>query len=139
MKYYDLDKDGNVCYEEFIRGLREELTPRRAKMVEKVYNMLDRDRSGQITVRDIIQVYDVSLNPEFIEKRKSKEMILKEFLNNFDGARGNNDGAVTKDEFIDYYTDISMNLPNDEYFIRMMESTWQCPEEDADPYAKSTV
>lgn len=42
-------------------------------------------------------------------------------------------------EFTDYYTDISMNLPSDEYFVRMMESTWQCPEDDSDPYAKSTV
>jgi calcyphosin len=124
MKYYDLDKDGNVSYEEFIRGLREELTPRRAKMVHKVFNMLDRDGTGQVTVRDIIGVYDVSLNAEFIERRKTKDQILSEFLNNFEGARGNRDGAITKDEFVDYYTDISMNLPSDEYFVRMMESTW---------------
>lgn len=108
-------------------------------MVNKVFSMLDRDGSGQISIRDIIQVYDVSLNPEFIERRKTKEQILNEFLNNFDGARGNNDGVVTIAEFTDYYTDLSMNLPSDEYFIRMMESTWQCPEEDADPFAKSTV
>ena len=64
------------------------------------------------------------MNPEFVEGRKSKNQILSEFLNNFDGAKGNNDGVVTKEEFFDYYTDISMNLPSDEYFIRMMESTW---------------
>lgn len=54
MKYYDVDKDGNISYEEFIRGLREELTPRRAKMVQKVFNMLDRDGSGHISIKDII-------------------------------------------------------------------------------------
>jgi hypothetical protein len=64
---------------------------------------------------------------------------LTEFLNNFDGARGNNDGKISKEEFFDYYTDISMNLPNDEYFVKMLESSWQCPEDDSDPYAKSTV
>lgn len=64
------------------------------------------------------------MNPEFIESRKSREQILSEFLNNFDGARGNNDGVVSRDEFVDYYTDLSMNLPSDEYFVRMMESTW---------------
>lgn len=64
------------------------------------------------------------MNSEFIERRKTKEQILTEFLNNFDGARGNNDGIITRDEFFDYYTDISMNLPGDEYFVRMMESTW---------------
>jgi Ca2+-binding EF-hand superfamily protein len=33
MKYYDVDGDGNVSYEEFLRGLRDELTERRKKMV----------------------------------------------------------------------------------------------------------
>ena len=50
------------------------------------------------------------MNPEFIEGRKSKEQILSEFLNNFDGAKGNNDGQVTKEEFFDYYTDLNLLL-----------------------------
>lgn len=108
-------------------------------MVERVFGMLDRDGTGQIGLADVLAIYDVSLNPDFIERRKTKEQILTDFLNNFDGAAGNNDGAITKDEWVDYYTDISMNLPSDEYFVRMMESTWQCPEDDADPYAKQTV
>ena len=79
------------------------------------------------------------MNPEYIEGKKSKESILKEFLNNFEGAKGNKDGTVTKQEWVDYYTDLSMSVPSDEYFVRMMESTWQCPEEDNDPSAKATV
>lgn len=46
LKYYDVDGDGNISYEEFIRGLREELTDRRKAMVEKAFRMLDRDGSG---------------------------------------------------------------------------------------------
>ena len=46
---------------------------------------------------------------------------------------GNNDGVVTWEEFYDYYADLSMSTPSDEYFVRMMESTWQVPEhEDAE-------
>ena len=71
-----------------------------------------------------MSVYDVSMNPEYIEGRKTKEQILGEFLNNFEGAKGNRDGIIIKDEFFDYYTDLSMSLPSDEYFVRMMESTW---------------
>lgn len=79
------------------------------------------------------------MNPEYIEGRKSKDQILTEFLNNFEGARGNRDGVITKDEFFDYYTDLSMSCPSDEYFVRMMESTWQVPEEDNSPALKATV
>ena len=73
------------------------------------------------------------MNPEFLEGKKTKDEILAEFLNNFDGARGNNDGIVTWAEFYDYYCDLSMSTPSEEYFVQMMESTWQTPEnEDSD-------
>ncbi len=86
--------------------------------------MLDRDGSGQINIQDITGIYDVSMNPEFLEGRKTRDEILQDFLNNFDGAKGNNDGIVTMQEWTDYYTDLSMSTPSDEYFVRMMESTW---------------
>ena len=95
MKFYDVDGDGNVSYEEFLRGLRDEMSPRRVKMVEKIFARLDRDGSGKIDINDVINIFDVSMNAEFIEHRKTKEQILTEFLNNFDGAQGNNDGVIT--------------------------------------------
>lgn len=88
--------------------------------------MLDRNGTNEISVGDIINVFDVSKNPEFIERRQSKDQILTAFLNNFDGAKGNNDGVITYDEFVDYYSDISMPSVSvgDDYFVAMMESTW---------------
>jgi len=66
---------------------------------------------------------------------------LTEFLNNFEGAKskGKGDGVVTQAEFTDYYTDLSMSCPSDEYFVRMMESSWQVPENDDDQTVKATV
>lgn len=139
MKFYDVDGDGNVSYDEFLSGLREELSERRVNMVKKAFMMLDKDASGKITVSDVIHIYDVSMNPEFLEGKKTKEEILMEFLNNFDGARGNNDGIVTWEEFYDYYSDLSMSTPSDEYFVKMMESTWQIPEHEDSDVTRQTV
>lgn len=124
MKFYDVDHDGNISYDEFLSGLKEDLTDRRLNMVKKAFYMLDKDGSGKISVGDIEGIYDVSMNPEFLEGRKTKNEILSEFLNNFDGARGNNDGIVTWEEWYDYYGDLSMNTPSEEYFVRMMETVW---------------
>lgn len=124
MKFYDVDGDGNIGYEEFVRGLRDELTERRKVMVMKAFAMLDKDGSGELTVSDIAGIYDVSMNPEFLEGRKTRDEILRDFLQNFEGKGGNKDGIITAQEFIDYYTDLSMSTPSDEYFVRMMESTW---------------
>jgi Ca2+-binding EF-hand superfamily protein len=37
LKFYDKDGDGHVCYEEFIRGLKEPLNIRRKALVQKVF------------------------------------------------------------------------------------------------------
>ena len=62
MKYYDVDGDGNITYEEFIRGLRDPLTERRRNMVNKAFELVDRSRNGTITIEDIDAIYDVSQN-----------------------------------------------------------------------------
>ncbi len=95
MKFYDVDGDGNVTYEEFLRGLREPLTDRRKKMVQKAFALMDKDGSGKITVVDIGHIYDVSHNQDFNEGRKTKEEILNDFLSGFEGVKGNDDGVVT--------------------------------------------
>jgi Ca2+-binding EF-hand superfamily protein len=43
MKFYDVDGDGNISYDEFIRGLREPLNQRRTLIVKKVFLSLDKD------------------------------------------------------------------------------------------------
>jgi Ca2+-binding EF-hand superfamily protein len=138
MKYYDIDGDGNICYEEFLSGLRDDLTPRRSAMVEKAFAIMDMNGSQSIDVKDIGDMYDVSCHKDFIEGRKTKEQIVNEFLDTFDGARGNNDGKVSKNEWVDYYTDLSISLPSDDYFVQMMESTWGiCEHEDTDVYRQT--
>ena len=73
IKFYDVDGDGSISYNEFLSGLREELTERRANMVKKAFSILDTNGSGNITIGDISHVYDVSMNPEFLEGKKSKD------------------------------------------------------------------
>lgn len=53
MKYYDADGDGNISYDEFLSGMRDELSERRLNMVKKAFMMLDKDGSGKITLSDI--------------------------------------------------------------------------------------
>ena len=56
------------------------------------------------------------MHPDFLSRKKTRDEIVREFLNSFDGARGNN-GILTWDEFVDYYGDLSMAIPSDEYFV----------------------
>jgi len=60
MKFYDVDGDGNISYDEFLSGLREPLNERRLNMVKKAFSMLDRSGNGEITTSEIAGIYDVS-------------------------------------------------------------------------------
>ena len=51
----------------------------------------------------------------------TKEEVIAEFLNSFDGMKGNNDGKITKQEFLDYYADLAVSCPTEDYFCVMME------------------
>ncbi len=138
MKFYDVDGDGNVSYEEFLSGLRDELSERRSAMVEKAFRIMDRDNSGEVTPSDVGHMYDVTCHKDFIEGSKTKEEIIGEFLDTFDGAKGNNDGRISKQEWFDYYTDLGVSLPSDDYFVQMMESTWGISEnEDTEVYQQT--
>lgn len=91
---------------------------------------MDKDGSGQITVSDVKHLYDPSQHKDFIEGTKTKEEVIEEFLDSFDGAKGNNDGVISRQEWDDYYTDLSMSVPSDEYFVQMMESVWGITEDE---------
>jgi len=131
LKYYDNDRDGHICYEEFLGGLKEPLNERRKALVQKVFQRLDRDGSGVITVADVEQTFNVSQNADFLQGKKSKEQIVEDFLTGFEGAKGNRDGKIAWEEFENYYADLSLSIPEDCGFCKMLESVW-CIDEDAE-------
>ena len=73
VKFYDIDGDGCISYEEFVRGLREPMNERRSTIVKKAFAEMDKDGSGMITVADIANVYEVSQDKDFISGEKTKE------------------------------------------------------------------
>ena len=52
---------------------------------------------------------------------------------------GNKDGRISYKEWVDYYTDLAMSTPSDEYFVQMMESTWCVSEDEENAIFKDKV
>ncbi len=64
----DLGKDKsimNFCY-------RDELSERRKNMVLKAFSMMDKSGDGIISASDVINIFDVSRNPDYLEQRLDK-------------------------------------------------------------------
>ena len=53
--------------------------------------------------------------------------------------KGNNDGKITKQEFADYYTDLAVSCPTEDYFCVMMEQTWGLAEDSSSEDFQTTL
>jgi Ca2+-binding EF-hand superfamily protein len=113
--YKKFDKDGDgIGLNEFLCQLKEPMSDRRANMVKRCFTCMDRDGSGIITASDVKSLYNAKENPDVIQGKKTESQVLEEFLNGFDGTEGDNDGRITGKEWLDYYNELSMGIPNDD-------------------------
>ena len=121
--HFDVDCSGSIEYEEFVQGVRDPLSDRRLEMVKMAFEKVDRDNSGIVDARDIAECYDASKHPEVIAGRMTPDQVFKQFLDTFD-VGGEVDGKVTFNEFVNYYTNLSAGIDNDDYFELMIRNAW---------------
>mmetsp|Transcript_12643 Transcript_12643/g.23060 ORF Transcript_12643/g.23060 Transcript_12643/m.23060 type:complete len:2081 (+) Transcript_12643:183-6425(+) len=121
--HFDADGGGSVSYEEFIQGVRDPLSERRINLINMAFDIIDKDGSGVIEAHEVAGSYDASKHPEVISGKKTAKQVLEEFLNTFD-VGGIVDGAVTKQEFTNYYHNISASIFNEDYFELMIRNAW---------------
>ena len=132
--YFDMSHDGQIGYDEFLRAIRGEMNPARKRIVMQAFAKLDKDNNGWIDINDVRGVYNASKHPDVVAGKKTEEQILQEFLETFETAhamRNNNapDYVVTKEEFTEYYNNISVSIDDDMYFQLMMNNAWKLTEE----------
>eukprot|EP01065_Artemidia_motanka_P032700 TRINITY_DN39690_c0_g1_i1.p1 TRINITY_DN39690_c0_g1~~TRINITY_DN39690_c0_g1_i1.p1 ORF type:complete len:573 (+),score=206.27 TRINITY_DN39690_c0_g1_i1:70-1719(+) len=120
---FDRDGDGRLGLQEFLRGLRGGLNPRRRKVVRQAFQKFDKDGSGQITVDELKGTYSVANHPAVLKGEKTEEETLADFLACFEDKH-NPDGVITWEEFEAYYAGVGANIDNDDYFDMMVTETW---------------
>lgn len=120
---FDRDKNGSIDLDEFLVGLRGELSERRVRVLRRAFAVLDKDADKQISLREIQRVYDARQHPDVQAGRMTEEQALRNFVSQWD--RHDKDGIITFDEFLDYYRDISASIDDDEYFEVMIENAWR--------------
>lgn len=110
------------------------MNPNRKKIVAQAYKKLDKDGNGWIDINDIRGVYTANKHPDVMAGKKTEDQILQEFLETFETAHAmrNNETpnyVVTKEEFEEYYNNISASIDDDSYFKLMMENAWKLTKE----------
>lgn len=127
--HFDLDRSGLIEYDEFLRVIRGPMSAARKRIVAQAFNCLDKDGSGEVDINDIRGVYKADKHPDVLAGKKTEQQILQEFLETFETAHNMRSGTgpdhiITKDEFEEYYNNVSASIDNDEYFALMMNNAW---------------
>lgn len=130
---FNLDGMGGIRYEEFLRVVRGELSQSRKNLIMQAFKILDKDNSGVIDINDIKGVYNGKMHPKVISGEISEEQVLNKWLETFEShhslhSNGRNDSKITPEEWLEYYTNISMFIDDDAYFELMMNNSWRMNE-----------
>lgn len=105
---------------ELLQGV---LNDRRKAIVQLAFEVLDADRSGAIDIRDLIGRYNASAHPDYRAGKRTEQEILQDFLLNFQVGR-EKDAVVTRQEFEEYYANLSASIDDDDYFELVIRNAW---------------
>jgi Ca2+-binding EF-hand superfamily protein len=128
MEYFDRNGDGYIACQEFLQAIRGRMPDHRLQLVHHVYDLLDMNKDSQVSFDDIAQTFDASEHPMVLSKQKSPQQVVVEFMQQWDK---NGDNIVTRNEFVEYYADISAGIADDEYFELMVRRTWHLHSSNA--------
>lgn len=127
---FDRDRSGSINYDELLRGIRGPMNGFRRGLIGQVWKKLDRDGSGVVDINDVKGVYDPSRHPDVRSGKKTQDEVLNEFLETFEmhhniSDRSLMDHRVTREEFEEYYNNVSASVDDDQYFELMLSNAWQ--------------
>ena len=122
VRLMDKDGTGTIDYEEFLYQMAPPMNETRITWVNKAFDKLDVDGTGSVSVADIAAIHN-SAKDETI--KLGKTTVNAVFQNLLKSYSDDGDDKISREEFIDYYREISPSFDDDEYFIEMIKSAWK--------------
>ncbi|OHT13166.1 EF hand family protein [Tritrichomonas foetus] len=122
IRLLDRSGDGTISYDEFLYQMAPPLSEERIKWINKAFDKLDVDGSGLVNIADLEAIHNPKTSELVRMGKTTANAIFANLLKSYDD---DGDGQITRDEFIDYYREISPSIDNDEYFALMMKNAWK--------------
>jgi len=121
--HFDHDRTGYISVDDFLLGIRGDLSERRKRIVRAAFNSIDTDGAGYITVDEIVSCYDMTWHPDVRSGKKTLKEATLEFMAMWEN--GHPQSEISQQEFEEHYKDISASIDDDDVFEQMMRNAWR--------------
>jgi len=142
---FDADHNERIEYNEFLQSIAGALNKYRLQLVERVFDKLDSDNEGSISLEEMFSVFDPYRHPDVTTGKNDPEGAMSEFKDTFEVYHNvlhdyDSSAKVSRGEFTDFYTYISSQIENDVQFDMLMNGVWNLDNKnnyEEMPYAGS--
>ena len=126
----DEQGSGEISYDVFLREIRGDMNSKRRSLVNQAFSKLDKDKSGSIEFEEISSLYNCKKHPEVLAGKKTEKEVFLDFMKTFQlhseiKGKGKVDDIISREEFQEYYENISASIDRDDYFELMMTNCWK--------------
>jgi Ca2+-binding EF-hand superfamily protein len=146
--YYDKTGSGYIDYAEFVNAIVGELNEFRKNVLKQVFEKIDKEETGFITVGQMRDSYNPKEHPLVRRGKRSEDEILGDFIDileyHFSLLNEKNDENIDVneikidfDEFCDFYKTISVCIEEDKYFEVLVMSVWGIKKEGKSLYQRT--
>jgi Ca2+-binding EF-hand superfamily protein len=98
------------------------MTDNRIDWVNKSFDKLDADHDGVVTIADVELVHNAKTSQTVALGKTSAAAIFQNLCRSIDE---DGDGTITREEFVNYYREISPSVDTDEYWELMIKQAWR--------------
>ena len=129
-EYLDLDYDGYIDMQVFLKLFLVPLSPSLCSLLEEVFSGLRGYSDGCVPVEALAASYTASSHPDVVGGKRLVKDVTREFYGTFD-VNADQKGMVTLKDFVEYYTYVytllrhqSSSKDVDAYFSDLIQATW---------------
>lgn len=121
-RYFDPEGTENIDFEKFLYALRGKPNEERQATIDYVYSKFDKNKVGYAEASELRKVFNCVKHPRYLSGELTEDQIFFLYLGNFSNNAGT---KVTKKEWDDYYAGISVSVPDDAHFIRLIKNQFK--------------
>ena len=113
--------DQGFKIDNFIELIAPDISDARVKSIEKAFENLQPDGSGNVKIEDLANSLDKDGLVYFVGRKMTVNHFKDELSKSFDHDR---DGVIHKSDFVSYFKEYSQYYQTDEEFTEFMDALW---------------